>query len=239
MRVIARLVIITFAALVLLAPRPAHALRACSEEGIAPAPGTTLPPHAQIVIHSDGSLRDLTARIEGKSVALKRTVLPGSAGIKVVVLEVQSAETGRLELLTKNGDVFARYPVAKVKMPSELPVTSDRMYRPGTWGTGRTHYNFDGLAIHLPKDAPAIYAHVKVRRDDKAKWSELDVPVYAPMPSYRTTPEVWIGEVGCTSNYSQQLLEQGVDLEVTIGLTDGTRMPVKGLAARLTLPPHP
>ena len=236
---IARLAIIISAAVVMLAPRPALAFRACSAEGIAPLSGTTVPPNAQVAYHSDSSIPDVKATLDGKPVALKRTVLPGSAGIKVVVFEVQSKATGALELVTTRGQVLAQYTVAKVKLPSEVPVTSEQMYRPGTWGTGRTPYNFDGLAIHLPKDVPAIYAHVKIRRDDKAPWSELDVPVHMAYSKVGNDLQVWIGEVGCTSNYSRELLEKGVDLEVTIGLTDGTRLPVKGLAAHLTLPPRP
>jgi hypothetical protein len=237
--VIARLAVVIAAALVVFAPQPARAAVACYEQGFAPAPGTILPPHAQVAFHSDGSVPEATATLDGKPVALKRTVLPGSVGIKVAVFEVQSNATGTLELVSQWGDVLARYPVVQVKVPAELPVTSERMYRPGKWGTMQRPYNFDGLAIHLPKHAPAIYAHVKVRRDDDAPWSELDLPVYVAVPQFHDDPQVWIGEVGCTSNYSQQLLEKGVDLEVTIGLIDGTRVPIKGLAAHLTLPPHP
>lgn len=234
-----RFAIFIATAISVLAPRSGHANRACHEEGISPTPGTTLPPHAQIVIHADVSLPDLKAKLNGKPVALKRTRLPGSAGITVMVLDVQSKATGTLELVTAGGTVFARYTVAKVAMPSELPVTTGRMYRPGTWGTGRTRHTFDGLVIYLPADTPAIYAHVRVRRDDQAPWSELDVPVYVESPETWTGPEVWLGEVGCTSNYSRELLEDGVDLEVTIGLTNGTRLPVKDLAPHVTLPPHP
>ncbi len=71
---------------------------------------------------------------------------------------------------------------------------------------------FDGLAIAL--DAPAVLAHVKLRRDDKAPWFELDAPVVANT--------IRIGKLGCAgSNYSTDLLEHGVDLDVTLIYDDG------------------
>lgn len=233
-----RLTLALFAALAIATPRHAHAIAACySNRGVSPAPASKLPRHPRIAFYDDargGDAPTYTATIAGKPVELKLTTIDARP-YRLDVLEVDSERTGAL-VITRNGssEREVRYQIVKdVALAKELPVEVGRTQRTMRHSTVREE--FDALAIRLPAGTPAITAHVKIRRDDKAAWGELDVPV-APNDLDDPRPVIRLGELGCTRNYSVDLLRAGVDLEVTVTLVDGSTRPVKGLAAHVALP---
>ena len=210
--------------LLALHARPAHAMSACSgETGWSPATATELPPHAVIAFWDDrrssGHPARLVATIDGKPVAVKTTSVM-SKPWHLVVVEIQSDSIGKLELGWQDGPgAVATYVVKpKVTFPKQVTATTSRYHSKIPHSTVREV--FDGLAITL--DVPAAVAHVKLRRDAKAAWEELDVPV-GPDRTIR------IGALGCVANYTTELLEHGVDLEVDAVLPDGTKARVKNL----------
>ena len=222
-------------AVLAVAPRDAHAVAACySNQGFAPGAGVKLPRHPRIAWYVDrpppGRTPQLTATIDGAAVPVKLSTVR-SPPYTIRILEIDSDRTGHLEL---RGDATASYQiVADAAMPKDVPVVVGRTQVELRHTTVRE--KFDALALRLPLAAPAIVAHVKVRRDAQARWSELDVPVVAtdlgdPRPAIR------LGELGCTRNYSVDLLAAGVDLEVTITLADGTTRPAAELPAHVALP---
>jgi hypothetical protein len=222
----------------LSAPRDAHAIAACyTNQGFAPSEDTALPPHARVVYYTDSNStrRAPTATLGGKPVELKISILK-SAPYTFTVMEVDSDKTGKLVITFPEG-ATATYTIAKeAELPKEIPVITGRFVRHMHHTTVKE--NFDGLAVRLPAGTPAIMAHVKLRRDDKAPWSEYDVPV-APHDFQDKRPVIRMGELGCTQNYTVALLENGVDIEATITLVDGTTRPAKDLAAHVTLPKQP
>lgn len=216
----------TLALASLVPARSAHALASCmGAEGWSPANRDPLPPHAHLVYWTDrrrGVPSLLAATINGEVVATKVTTLV-SAPYSFLLVEIDSGATGTLALTWSHsgptGGSTARFTVgAPAKAPTRAHGETTRYY------AERRHTSvrevFDGLAITV--DTPASYAHVRLRRDAQAVWTELDVPVMD-----RT---IRIGELGCQSNYTPQLLEAGVDLEITLVLADGTRIPVADLS---------
>jgi hypothetical protein len=231
------LALIAFA-LAITDARPAHAIAACNNNfDIAPRSGAVLPPKAKLVAFADmesWSTHKYTATLDGKPVAMKATKRK-VAPYYLTELEVDSAKAGTLKVYRgteAKGEPLATYTVkAGAAMPKEIAATT-RRYTENIRHSTVTEL-FDALAIDLG-DAPVILAHVKIRRDDKASWSAFDVPVHANNRLEPTKVKVMLGALGCTSNYTVALLENGVDLEVTAMLPDGSSVPVK-LPKRVTL----
>ena len=225
-------------ALTLLAAHgsPALAASACTDNvGWSPAPKQTLPTHARVVFFNDGrggSASDdskIVASIGKKAVKTKITHLK-SAPYDLTIIEIDSDRTGELSVGFGDDDLVT-YTVGKVSMPKQVAGKVARFQREYRHTSVREKY--DGLSLHLPPGTPAVTAHIKIRRDDKAKWSELDVPI---TPDDATkVPSIWIGELGCVSNYTVALLEAGVDLDVTVTLADGTTRAVT-VPAHVALP---
>jgi len=205
----------------------AGAFSACGGESGWAADGAELPPHPRIVYWMNQSGRGGTApstpvaKIDGKAVPMKVTTLD-SAPNKLLVIEIDSNATGKLAISWKNEEWrgSATYTIAKPPAyPKVAHATTTRYHSKLAHSTVREV--FDGLAIKV--DVPAaIRAHVKLRRDSKASWFELDAPV-------EKGGTIRIGELGCSSNYQPDLLEKGVDLEVTLFLPDNTSIPVDKL----------
>lgn len=223
---------VMLSALVLLRPSPAHAISACTNnEGFAPAKGTVLPPHPRLVYYTGNWRGDIQATINGKKVPTKISRLVSGSSTRVVLVEIDSDLTGTLKIgIDKPTEAYTIK--KKVVTPTKLAVTTGRYFHkiPHT----STRELFDGLAIRLPSKTAAIYAHVKLRRDATADWRELDLPIVVDETDKKST--IRVGEIGCTTNYSVSLLEQGIDIEVMVTLADGTAIPVTGLPARVTIP---
>jgi len=213
--------------------RPAHANSACAGEvGWSPQRDDELPPRAHLVYWANRRGADdpktLVATIDGKVVAVKQKTID-AAPYKLTLIEIDSDRTGKLSLGWKAAtDGYGRdvgpvtYTVkAKVSYAKEATATTRRYHHKIPHSTVREV--FDGLAITV--DTPAIRAHVKLRRDAQAPWSEIDSPLTEA--DGRT---IRIGELGCTRNYSPSLLENGVDLDVDLTLADGSHVHVKDLA---------
>ena len=219
--------------------RPAHAYSACNNNyGLAPGTGSTIPPRAKLVAFADmksWSNFQYQATLDGQPVKLKLT-RRNIAPYYLTEIEVDSAKAGTLAIFQgtdTKGTPLATYTVkAGAPMPKEIAGTTRRYTQNIQHST--VDELFDALAIDLG-DAPAILAHVKIRRDDKAPWSEFDLPVHATHRMEPTKTKVLLGALGCTSNYTVGLLEQGVDLEITAMLPDGKQVPIK-LPKRVVLP---
>lgn len=199
----------------------AHAYSACGGQTGWANEGAEVSPHPRIVFWLNGRNRaapsTLIAKIDGKVVATKLSSLD-SAPNKLVIIEVDSNATGTLALEWKDQDYLgkATYKVAKPSYPKTAHATTSRFHAKLPHSTVREV--FDGLAIKVA--VPAMRAHVKLRRDSKASWFELDAPV-------EKGGTIRIGELGCASSYQPDLLEKGVDLEVTLVLPDNTSIPVE------------
>ncbi|MEO8553195.1 MAG: hypothetical protein ABI678_24650 [Kofleriaceae bacterium] len=200
----------------------AGAFSACAGDSGWTADGATVPPHARIVFwrNQPGSNAPTTpiAKIDGKVVPTKVTTLD-SAPNKLTIIEIDSNATGVLAIGWKDQDYrgSATYTVAKPAYPKVAHATTSRYHSKLSHTTVREV--FDGLAIKV--DVPAATrAHVKLRRDRKASWLALDAPV-------EKGGTIRIGELGCASNYQPDLLEKGVDIEVTLVLPDNTSIPVE------------
>jgi hypothetical protein len=224
-------------------PRSAHAIKACdNNEGFAPAAhvGTELPPHARIVFFTErfrGKPIAVTATLAGKAIKPKVTDLVSGSAVRVLLIEIPSARTGILEV-TVAAMFTAQYVVTKkaAAMPKAIEVETGRSTTNIEHSVSRERY--DGLALRLPVGTPVIKAHVRMRRDAKGVWNELELPVY-DHDFGEAGPLLRIGELGCVSNYSVPLLEAGVDIEVTLMLVDGTTRIAKDLPAHVVLAPPP
>lgn len=216
---------------------PAHAISACTDnQGAAPATGATLPVHPRIVHFTDywrhGNTPVFSATINKKKVPVKVTVLPFGGTTRVAMIEIDSDKTGTLEVRELKY-VFGTYTIkAKLKLPDKIPVAVERFHREIQHST--VEEIFDGIALRLPGGTPAIHARVKLRRDPKAGWTELDIPIATDADKL---PRIRIGRLGCTNNYTVPLLAAGVDIEVTVTLADGSTRSVEGLPAHVILPP--
>lgn len=216
----------------------AHALSACTDNAAWVTPGSTLPPRARVVYFSDrygrGDDTKLVATINKKKVPTKITHL-AAPPYDIAIIEIDSDQTGALTIGYDESTTAKYKIVAKGEMPKEVKGTTSRYHRAYQHST--VHESYDGLSISLPLGTPAITGHVKIRRDSKADWSELDVPIRTDDATL--APAVWIGELGCNRNYTPALLEAGVELEVTVTLSDGSTRKVTGLPARVVLPKLP
>lgn len=238
----ALLVLALFAAA--LAPRPAHAFSACNNnDGFAPRKGVVLPKHARLLAFGDRKSRadwKYSATLAGKPVPLKVTKM-SVAPYYMTQLEVDSDNIGTLVIYQGDKQTtaseVARYEVkANAGLPKEVAGTPRRFTRNIQHSTVKELY--DVLAIDFDDATPAILATIKIRRDAAGAWSTFDVPVNTG-DFMDTRTSVRIGALGCTSNYTVGLLEQGVDLELTVTLADGSKRPVKLPAQHVTLPKKP
>jgi hypothetical protein len=218
-------------------PHTAHAYSACdNNDGLSPRDGAALPPRAKLVAFSDRKSSQsyaYVATLDGKPVKLKLT-RSHVAPYYLTMIEVDSDQVGKLVVFqgTKSeGEPLGTYTVkATAPMPKEITATTQRFTADIPHSTVKER--FDALAIDLA-GAPAVLVSVKLRRDDKAAWSEFELPVHSNGPD---GVKVLIGELGCTSNYTVGLLEQGIELQLTAMLPDGKRIPVKLPAKRIVLP---
>lgn len=210
-------------AAVLAMTHDAGAISACGGESGWAADGAELPAHPRIVFwmnsaHGNKVPGDVIAKIAGKPVKTKVTTIDSKPNTLVIV-EIDSTATGTLTVEWAKQEWLpkATYKIGKPTFPKAAHATTSRYHAKLPHSTVREV--FDGLAIKV--DVPAaIRAHVKLRRDSKASWFELDAPV-------ETGGKIRIGELGCSSSYQPDLLEKGVDLEVTLFLPDNTSIPVE------------
>ncbi|HEX4466741.1 MAG TPA: hypothetical protein VH025_06100 [Solirubrobacteraceae bacterium] len=216
----------------------AHAFASsCRYSGWTVAPGTKLPPHAHVVYYSMAGQRPptgLTAKIGKREVPTKINYV--NAGPFVLAqIEIDSDLTGTLSLAWPDAahydDHQVQYQVVKsIKLGDKVTGTLGRFHRAFHHST--VHESEDGLEIQL--DAPAAWGTLRWRRDAKADWQDI---VLGATPGARSA--IRIGEVGCQANFSVPLLEQGVDLSLTVQLVDGRTVQVDGVPAHYTLPKLP
>jgi hypothetical protein len=211
------------AVLVALTFHDAGAISACAGESGWSSDGAEVAPHPKLVYWINGrggaaAPEGLTAKIAGKPVKTKITTIDAAPNTLVVV-EVESDAKGALTLAWKDSWLsIGHYTIKDTTYPKVAHATSSRYHAKIPHSTVREV--FDGLALVV--DAPAMRAHVKLRRDAKASWTELDVPVDAKH-------QIRIGELGCARNYEPQLLEKGVDIDVALVMPDGSSIPVDKL----------
>lgn len=210
-------------ALLLFAVHDAGAISACAGESGWSSDGAEVSTHPKLVYWITGrgggsAPGDLIAKIDGKPVKTKVGTIASSPNTLVLV-EVDSDAKGALALEWKGSGLPAgHYTIKAMTYPKVAHATSSRFHSKLPHSTVREV--FDGLALAV--DVPAMRAHVKLRRDAKASWTELDVPVDAKH-------QLRIGELGCARNYEPQLLEKGVDIEVALVMPDGSSVPVDKL----------
>lgn len=218
-------------ALVAALTAPAHAefVMCIGGQGAAPRPGAVLPPRPHLAFYSDRSLRlpeKVTATIGGAPVKVKRSST-SSSPFNILAIAIESDRTGEL-VVTYENHAPLRYTVKAIELPKDVPGTIGRFSADGARGE-----EFDGLAIRLPEDTPAVLAHVKIRPPGEV-WHPLVVALYTPPESKR--PMIRVGQFACDSNIAPVILAKGFDLEVTVTLADGRSVPVTGLATHMTLP---
>jgi hypothetical protein len=198
----------------------ARANSACEGESGWASDGSEVAPHPRLVywVSNRGYFtpKTLIAKIDGKEVKTKVTSVD-SAPNKLTVIEIDSDAKGALTLEWKDSGLPAgHYTIKPTTYPKVAHATTSRYHSKLPHST--VQEVFDGLAIKV--DVPAMRAHVKLRRDAKANWVELDVPV-------DQNHQLRIGELGCASNYEPQLLEKGVDIDVALVLPDGSSIPIE------------
>jgi hypothetical protein len=222
--------------LVAFAAAPAHAeefVMCLNGQGITPAPGTVVPPHARIVYYADQNLnapQKITAKIGGKAVQVTRTERRSSP-FKIVVVEIESDRTGDLAI-DFDGRAAVHFTVKALDMPKEVTGITARYQGPAHRGEpGET---FDGLAIKLPEGTPAVLGMVRLRRDASAPWQDIQSPVVKP--ESETRPQIRVGQFDCAANATLADLARGFDLEVSVLMLDGSSRKVTGFAPHLSLP---
>lgn len=233
----------------LFAAADARASGACGGNmGVAPRRGSALPPRAQLVVFDTFEHDErFEVRIAGKKVPItieRRKAAP----FFVAIVQVDSDATGELVLYrewmvmatapkTEEGlGFYARYTVKKdVKLADQVTGQVRSFYHDIRHSTVKETY--DALFLDLGEERHAVRATVKLRRDAKAAWQTIDVPV-SPGDSLDDHPAVRIGQLGCKTNVSADLLRGGVDLEVTLTMTDGSTRKLE-LPARVKLAPPP
>jgi len=213
-----------------IAPRTADAISACNgDDGWSPGT-TTVPPRAHLAYWTDRPdkrpLGDVVATIDGKPVNAKVTSVGNAAPFRMLLVQIDSDRTGKLEVKwSTQGHATASFDVKPTTFPKDVNGATSRYHKKLPHSTVREV--FDGLSIRL--DQPAIAAHLKIRRDAKAPWQAIDVPVLGK-DFDDPRPTIHVGEVGCHTNYTVELLENGVDLEVDVTLPDGKTARVKGVS---------
>lgn len=205
----------------------AHAEVACSVgQGWSFASGTMLPVHPRIgYFRSRGSRHratppTLSATLDGKPV---KTVVTWSVAepFGLTTIEIDSDRTGTLDLAWSDGDHVV-YAIAPATLPTEAKATMRRFRRDHP---GDSFSHEEGLEVTV--DAPAIAFTARWRRDAQTTWETVEL-----VANQRTAR---LGRLGCASNFSIPMLEQGIDLELTALLADGKRVKVVVLPAHVVL----
>lgn len=222
-------------ALVAAMARPAHAefVMCLGGQGASPPAGTALPPRPHLAFYSDRNLRlpdKVTATIGGTPVKVTKSVTR-SLPFNILVIAIDSDKVGTL-VVTYENHAPLRYPIKALQLPRAVPGTIGRVT--GAEPGAAAGEQFDGLAIRLPEEMPAIVAHVEHRPAASELWSRVDVALYTPPGSQR--PMIRVGRFACEANAELATLARGFDLEVTVTLADGRTVPVTGLAKHMTLP---
>jgi hypothetical protein len=215
---------------VLATPARAEFVMCIGGQGAAPASGTTVPPHAQLAFYSDRSLRlpdKITATIDGTPVKVKKTVgnTRAAAPFMILTIEIDSDKTGTL-VVKYDGHAPLTYTVKPVAIPKEIAGVTGRYQ-------AERGESFDGLAIRLPADTPAIVGHISYSTDG-VMWSDVDVVAYTA--ANETRPMLRVGQFECDANVPTAVLARGFDIEATVTLADGSTRPVTGIAKHMTLP---
>lgn len=231
----------------LLHARAASASSPCVQQGgMAPHAAVVLPPRPQLVAFDTRYLHGakLVARIGGKRVPITTEEIKAEP-FELVRIQIESSAVGTLKiyrLMTDSSSrskrakehLIGKYRIdAKAKLPEALTATTRRMTVAFRHTTSREQY--DALVLDLGEAAPATLATVRLRRDDKAPWQTLAVPVL-PGDLFDPHSVARLGELGCGANFSVAALEQGVELEAEVALVDGTTRPL-AVPRRLVLPP--
>ena len=212
--------------------RRAEAVVACNNNsGYAPRAGMALPPHPRIVYFTDNADPDSPvpvyfAKIGGKAVPVKVTTVT-STPYTFHIIEVDSEKTGKLaigEVMGKQKIVDVKYVIkADATLPTTVPAVTKKFHQAITHSSMRE--KFDGMAIAVDDATPALLAHVKLRRDAQSDWFELDAPVI-PGDWMDSHTVVKLGELGCTKNFTVDLLKKGVDIQATVMLVDGSTLAI-------------
>ena len=200
-------------------------------QGATPPPSSVLPPRPRLAFYSDRHLRlpdKVTATIGGAPVKVTKTSAT-SPPFNILTLAIDSDKTGEL-VVTYENHAPIRYTVKRIEMPTEVTGTISRFS--GDPFDARSE-EFDGLAIRLPEDTPAIVAHVKIRPPGEL-WQPLDVALYTPPGSRR--PMIRVGQFACEANVPLVVLAKGFEIETSVTLADGRTVPVTGVAKQMTLP---
>lgn len=227
-----RLLPLVFVALA-AAPARAEFVMCLNGQGVVPAPGTIVPPHARIVFYTDQNMnapQKITAKVGGKPVQVSRAERRSSP-FKTVVIEIDSDRTGELAV-DFDGRPVMKWTVQEMVMPKEVTGVTARYRAPAH--DDEPSESFDGLVIKLPVGTPAVLGTVKIRMNASAPWLEISAPIYKPVSE--TRPQIRIGEFECASNASLEELARGFDLEATVLMLDGSSRKVTGFAPHLTLP---
>lgn len=223
----------------------AHAIAACGNgEGWSLAPGATLPVHPRLVYYVDLRMQasqsgaSIKATIDGASVPAKLTFRKASP-YELAVVEVESDKPGKLVLEWGKATAAASfwhganatYTLAKRTLPAVANATTSRFHR--AYHHTSVHESDDGLAVRV--DVPAIAFTARWRRDDKQDWQTLELTAVT-IDGHQVAR---LGELGCSSNFTVAILEQGIDLELDALLPDGSTRKVRGLPRHVVLPPLP
>jgi hypothetical protein len=228
-----RLVLAALLVSLTAAPARAEFVMCIGGQGAVPAPDTVIPPHAQLVFYSDRALRlpdKITARIGGTAVKVKKRTV-NAPPFNVLITEIDSARTGEL-VVTYESMAPIKYTVKAVALPKEVVGTIGRGGTPAVSFSGSE--TFDGLVIRVTEGTLATIAHVKLRTDEKASWTTVDVPMFVAPGESRQM--IRVGQFECQSNVDLALLNRAFDIEVSVTLIDGTIRPVTNVAPRMTLP---
>jgi hypothetical protein len=215
-----------------IARSSANAVSACgNNSGYAPRANLVLPQRPRVVYFDDQSdpgdeTPAFFARIGGKTVPIKVTTTH-SDPYTFHVIEIDSDKTGKLEIGEIYDDkkyVAIRYKIkASAQVPTALAGATKRFHQDVRHST--VSELFDGMAVALDDKTPALTVHVKLRRDASSSWYELDAPVI-PGDWMDAHTVVKLGKLGCTANYTVDLLEKGVDIEMSATMVDGTTVPI-------------
>jgi hypothetical protein len=227
------LVLVVLVVLVALtAPARAEFVMCIGGQGATPPDGSIVPPRAHLAFYSDRNLRlpgKVTATLGGKPVKVT-TSSKQSSPFNLLTVVIDSDQTGDLVVLYENHGAL-HYRVRPLELPKEVTGLATRYASDRSGARGE---EFNGLAIRLPEDTPAVFAHVRLRPSESALWLDLDVALYTPPESRR--PMIRAGQFACESNADLAALARGFDLDVTVTLADGTKRMVTGLAKHMTLP---
>ncbi|MFT3694441.1 MAG: hypothetical protein QM831_14940 [Kofleriaceae bacterium] len=174
-------------------------------------PGAEVPLHSHLVwwdMKSDLKNFTVTATLDGKPVTAKVEATMKAGLFALAVIDVEAKAPGTLKILGTEFEVVAK-PAAVPKVAHAELSRFDKQIRHR--GSSEI-YNALRVTVDVPS---AMRAHVKLRRDDKAPWVELDLPL-------DNAHRFDIGELGCNKNYEPELLEHGVDIDVQLTLADGS-----------------